>query len=71
MKFQVINDIHTILQENVTVTHQKYHDYRKVLKSKETMGGKISEDESKILDELREKSFTARNILREFEEEDW
>lgn len=71
MKFQVINDIHTILQENVTITHRKYQDYSKVLKSKETMGGKISEDESKILDELREKSFTARTVLHEFEEQDW
>ena len=35
------------------------------------MGGKVSEDEFKIFDELNKKYFTAKNALREFEEQDW
>ena len=34
MKLQVINDIHTILQENVNVTHRKCQDYKNALKAK-------------------------------------
>lgn len=71
MKLQVINDIHTILQENVNVTHRKCQDYKNALKAKKTMGGKVSEDEFKIFDELNKKYFTAKNALREFEEQDW
>lgn len=45
MKLKAINTIHAILQEYLTVTHQNYLDYKKLLESKESMGGKISDDE--------------------------
>ena len=43
MKLKAINTIHAILQEYLTVTHQNYLDYKKLLESKESMGGKISD----------------------------
>ena len=54
MKLKAINTIHAILQEYLTVTHQNYLDYKKLLESKESMGGKISDDEANVLDKLRE-----------------
>lgn len=60
MKLKAINTIHAILQEYLTVTHQNYLDYKKLLESKESMGGKISDDEANVLDKLREKYLTAK-----------
>lgn len=70
MKLKAINTIHAILQEYLTVTHQNYH-YKKLLESKESMGGKISDDEANVLDKLREKYLTAKNGLFEFEQQNW
>ena len=67
MKLKAINTIHAILQEYLTVTHQNYLDYKKLLESKESMGGKISDDEAIVLD----KYLTAKNGLFEFEQQNW
>lgn len=58
-------------QTYLTVTHQNYLDYKKLLESKESMGGKISDDEANVLDKLREKYLTAKNGLFEFEQQNW
>ena len=71
MKLKAINTIHAILLEYLTVTHQNYLDYKKLLESKESMGGKISDDEANVLDKLREKYLTAKNGLFEFEQQNW
>lgn len=71
MKLKAINTIHAILQKYLTVTHQNYLDYKKLLESKESMGGKISDDEANVLDKLREKYLTAKNGLFEFEQQNW
>lgn len=71
MKLKAINTIHAILQVYLTVTHQNYLDYKKLLESKESMGGKISDDEANVLDKLREKYLTAKNGLFEFEQQNW
>ena len=71
MKLKAINTIHAILQEYLKVTHQNYLDYKKLLESKESMGGKISDDEANVLDKLREKYLTAKNGLFEFEQQNW
>ena len=44
MKLKAINTIHAILQEYLTVTHQNYLDYKKLLESKESIGN-INEGE--------------------------
>ena len=71
MKLKAINSIQAILQEYLTVTHSNYLDYKKLLESKESMGGKISDDEANVLDKLREKYLTAKNGLFEFEQQNW